>query len=206
MNRIKFFSSYLLLSLLVPFLMSSCASQTEIIEDFDPKPQTVAPIVEKAPEPQPVKEEPKIEEPKVEVKEEVYETFENEQQVNESNRKIEEKVEEIEVKDRVFFGYDSFDINTEAKEILDVQAAWLASDIATKIIIEGHCDERGTREYNIALGEKRANSVKKYLSDKGIAKERIKIVSYGKERPEIFGADEISMGKNRRAVTVVDSK
>lgn len=186
--------------------MSSCASQTEIIEDFDPKPQTPAPIVEKAPEPQPVKEEPKIEEPKVEAKEEVYETFENEQQVNESNRKIEEKVEEIEVKDRIFFGYDSFDINAEAKEILDVQAAWLNSDTATKIIIEGHCDERGTREYNIALGEKRANSVKKYLNDKGIAKERVKIVSYGKERPEIFGADEISMSKNRRAVTVVDSK
>lgn len=112
--------------------------------------------------------------------------------------------QEVEVQDRVFFGYDSSEVNDEAKKILDVQVAWLKSDPNIKITIEGHCDERGTREYNIALGEKRANSAKKYLVANGINASRIKTVSYGKERPAFFGATEAIFNKNRRAVTVVN--
>ena len=118
--------------------------------------------------------------------------------------KIDEQVEEIEVKDRVFFAYDSAKLSKEAKRILDVQAEWLNSDNSIQITIEGHCDERGTREYNIALGEKRANSARNYLVKKGVAKSRIKTVSYGKEKPAFFGSNPEIMAKNRRAVTVIN--
>lgn len=131
----------------------------------------------------------------------IYQTL-DEQQADTLDQK--EAAQEVEVQDRVFFGYDSSEINDEAKKILDVQVAWLKSDSAIKITIEGHCDERGTREYNIALGEKRANSAKKYLVANGIDKNRIKTVSYGKERPAFFGANEEIFNKNRRAVTVVN--
>lgn len=128
----------------------------------------------------------------------------DEQQAAELNRQAQEQIEEIVVQDRVLFGYDSYEISDEAKNILDTQTAWLKSDTAIKVTIEGHCDERGTREYNIALGERRANSVKKYLISKGIAESRIKTVSYGKERPAFLGSSDEVLGKNRRAVTVVN--
>ena len=111
---------------------------------------------------------------------------------------------EVEVQDRIFFGDNSAELTEESKKILAVQTEWLKSDDSIKITIEGHCDERGTREYNIALGEKRANSAKKYLLKNGISKARIKTVSYGKERPAYFGAGEDVMSKNRRAVTVAN--
>ena len=114
------------------------------------------------------------------------------------------KTEEVEVQDRVFFGYDSAELSDDAKKILDTQAEWLKSDPAINVTIEGHCDERGTREYNIALGEKRANAAKKSLVSHGIDASRIKTISYGKERPAFFGNNEESMSKNRRAVTVVN--
>ncbi|MBM3580250.1 MAG: peptidoglycan-associated lipoprotein Pal [Alphaproteobacteria bacterium] len=132
-----------------------------------------------------------------------YQTL-DEQQVATMDQKTQDQLQEVEVQDRVFFGYDAFDLDDESKKILDVQVAWLKSDLNINIIVEGHCDERGTREYNIALGEKRANSVKKYLVKNGIASARIKIVSYGKERPAFFGATEEIFNKNRRAVTVVN--
>lgn len=114
------------------------------------------------------------------------------------------KDDEIEVQDRVFFGYDSSEISDEAKKILDTQALWLNSDPSIKITLEGHCDERGTREYNIALGDRRATAAKNYLvKTGGVAAARIKTVSYGKERPAYFGTDEETISKNRRAVTVV---
>lgn len=133
----------------------------------------------------------------------IYQTL-DEQQADALDQQAEASSQEVEVQDRVFFGYDSSEINDEAKKILDVQVAWLKSDSAIKITIEGHCDERGTREYNIALGEKRANSAKKYLVANGINASRIKTVSYGKERPAFFGATEAIFNKNRRAVTVVN--
>ncbi len=133
-----------------------------------------------------------------------YETVNNEQDAIAINKQIPEKSQEIEVQDRVFFGYDSFEISTESKKILDTQVAWLKSDEKIKITIEGHCDERGTREYNLALGERRAESAKQYLIAEGINPNRISIISYGKERPAFMGASEETFAKNRRAVVVVD--
>jgi len=117
--------------------------------------------------------------------------------------RIDEQIEEIEVKDRVFFSYDSAELSPQAKEILDVQSQWLSNDETINIIIEGHCDERGTREYNIALGEKRAYVVKDFLIKKGIRSSRIKTVSFGKEKPAFFGTTPEIMAKNRRSVTVI---
>lgn len=133
-----------------------------------------------------------------------YQTVNNEQEAIALNQQTQEKLQEVEVQDRVFFGYDSFEISNESSKILDTQIAWLKSDEKIKITIEGHCDERGTREYNLALGEKRANSVKKYLTDNGIAENRLSVISYGKEKPAFFGANEEIFAKNRRAVVVVD--
>lgn len=120
------------------------------------------------------------------------------------NTKTQQEIEEIEVKDRVLFGYDSADLTEDAKKVLDVQSEWLKNDQSINITIEGHCDERGTREYNIALGERRANSAKSYLVNKGVLDTRIKTISFGKERPAFFGDTPEVMAKNRRAVTVVE--
>lgn len=133
-----------------------------------------------------------------------YETVNNEQDAIAINKQIPEKSQEIEVQDRIFFGYDSFETSAESKKILDTQVAWLKSDEKIKITIEGHCDERGTREYNLALGERRAESVKQYLIAEGINSNRVSVISYGKERPAFMGASEETFAKNRRAVVAVD--
>lgn len=137
--------------------------------------------------------------------EEAYEPIEDEEAAAALTQETEADVdEEIEVQDRVFFGYDSSDLTAESKKILDTQVLWLESDTSINITIEGHCDERGTREYNIALGDRRANSARNYLVDNGIGADRIKIISYGKEHPVYFGTNEAVVSKNRRAVTVVE--
>lgn len=133
-----------------------------------------------------------------------YQVISNEQEAIALNNQTPEKSQEIEVQDRVFFSYDSFEISDESKKILDTQVSWLKNDEKIKITIEGHCDERGTREYNIALGEKRANSAKEYLVNNGINENSISIISYGKEKPAFFGNNEEIYAKNRRAVVVVD--
>lgn len=133
---------------------------------------------------------------------EPFQTIDSEKQAAAMNAQ-QAKDDEIEVQDRVFFGYDSSDIDDNAKKILDTQALWLKSDTSINITLEGHCDEKGTREYNIALGDRRANAAKSYLVKAGVAASRIKTISYGKERPAYFGTDEETMSKNRRAVTVV---
>lgn len=104
--------------------------------------------------------------------------------------------------DRVFFDTDRYDVDAEDQATLQSQAKWLARYPATRVTIEGHCDERGTRDYNIALGERRANSAKNYLAAQGVDASRISTISYGKERPEANGSDEDSWARNRRAVTV----
>lgn len=104
--------------------------------------------------------------------------------------------------DRVFFAFDSSAISSDAAASLRTQADWLRKN-NTNVIVEGHADERGTREYNLALGERRANSVKQYLVSQGIAADRISTVSYGKERPAVLGSNEAAWAQNRRAVTVV---
>lgn len=107
------------------------------------------------------------------------------------------------VADRVFFDYDSSAIDSDGQGVLSSQAAWLNQNPSVSVTLEGHCDERGTREYNIALGERRAYSAKKFLVSQGVAANRISTVSYGKERPAVVGSDEGSWAQNRRAVTVV---
>lgn len=107
------------------------------------------------------------------------------------------------VGDRVFFGYDSAVLDSSSQQTLTRQASWLQANPALNIVVEGHCDERGTREYNLALGERRATAVKNYLASLGVAKTRITTISYGKEHPEVLGSNEESWSKNRRSVTVV---
>lgn len=106
------------------------------------------------------------------------------------------------VGDRVFFDYNSDLLTAESQATLERQAEWLKEYVKVSITIEGHADERGTREYNIALGERRASTAKNYLVSLGINSSRIAIVSYGKERPAVVGHDESAWSQNRRAVTV----
>ena len=103
----------------------------------------------------------------------------------------------------VNFGLDQYDIDPTARAILDGQAAWLQKFPQVRVTIEGHCDERGTREYNLALGDRRDNAAKNYLAAKGIDPSRMTTISYGKERPLALGSDDASYAQNRRAVTVV---
>ena len=107
--------------------------------------------------------------------------------------------------DTFFFAFDSSALSAEATAALDTQANWLRNHPETNVIVQGYCDERGTREYNLALGERRANAVKQYLVSQGIAEHRISTISYGKERPAVFGSNEAAWAQNRRAVTVLAS-
>lgn len=102
----------------------------------------------------------------------------------------------------VYFDYDRYDVRSDFAQMLDAHAAFLRSNPSYKVTVEGHADERGTPEYNIALGERRANAVKMYLQGKGVSGEQISIVSYGKEKPAVLGHDEAAYAKNRRAVLV----
>ena len=110
----------------------------------------------------------------------------------------------VNVGDRVFFGYDSSDLDSDALELLQDQVAWLKQNSGVSITIEGHCDERGTREYNLALGEKRAQAVKNYLVGLGINPDRVSTISYGKERPAVVGSNDGAWAQNRRSVTTVN--
>jgi peptidoglycan-associated lipoprotein len=107
------------------------------------------------------------------------------------------------VGDRVFFELNNSELSQEARQTLDRQAAWLKRFPAVRITLEGHCDERGTREYNMALGARRANAARSYLVALGIQTARIQTVSYGAERPAVLGTGESVWSQNRRAVTVV---
>lgn len=109
----------------------------------------------------------------------------------------------VNVGDRVFFGFDRFDLTAEARSTLDSQAQWLQQYPNVSIVVEGHADERGTREYNLALGERRANSVRNYLVALGISAGRITTISYGKERPAVLGSNEAAWAQNRRGVSVI---
>ena len=109
----------------------------------------------------------------------------------------------VNVGDRVFFDFDKSDLKPDARATLEKQAAWLKRFPGITVTLEGHCDERGTREYNLALGERRANAAKDFLVALGINPGRVNTVSYGKERPVAFGHDEAAWAQNRRAVMTV---
>ena len=106
------------------------------------------------------------------------------------------------VPDRVFFATNESILTTASRETLRKQAAWLRENSGVTVVIEGHADERGTREYNLALGERRANAAKDYLMTYGISSNRMSVLSYGKERPVDSGSTPLAWSKNRRSVTV----
>ena len=110
----------------------------------------------------------------------------------------------INVGDRVFFGFDKSVITASAEKTLKRQAAWMRKHSTVTVTIEGHADERGTREYNLALGERRAVSVKNFLVALGVESRRIATISYGKERPDALGHTEAAWSQNRRGTTVVN--
>lgn len=109
------------------------------------------------------------------------------------------------VGDRVFFDYDSYQLSPEARQTLTRQVAWLKQYGNWRITVEGHADERGTREYNLALGERRASSVRAFLVSQGIPANRVATISYGKERPAVSGSTEQAYSQNRRGVTVLSN-
>jgi len=109
----------------------------------------------------------------------------------------------VNVGDTVHFGYNEYNIEDSDKAVLGRQAAWLAKYPSVRLSVEGHCDERGTREYNLALGARRANAVKEYLVSQGVSTARVETISYGKERPICTESNEACWAQNRRGVSVV---
>lgn len=107
------------------------------------------------------------------------------------------------VSNKVLFAYDSSEIDQEGKDVLQKQADWIKANPSVSLLIEGHCDERGTREYNLALGERRADMVKRFLVAQGVESSRLETISYGKERLAMLGDSEEVHHMNRRSVTVV---
>jgi len=108
------------------------------------------------------------------------------------------------VGDRVFFDFDHSDIKSEGQQTLQRQATWLKQYASVTVTVEGHCDDRGTREYNLALGNRRATAVKNALVALGIPASRIQTISYGKERPAVVGDNDAAWAQNRRGVTVIN--
>ena len=105
--------------------------------------------------------------------------------------------------DRILFDTDRYNVDPQDQVVLQSQAQWLAQHPNARITIEGHCDERGTRDYNLALGERRANAAKNYLASLGVSPNRMTTVSYGKERPDALGSNQSAWAQNRRAVSIV---
>ena len=110
----------------------------------------------------------------------------------------------VNVGDRIFFDFDKFQLKSQARRTLQRQAEWLKGNQRLTVTIEGHTDERGTREYNLALGERRATTIKNFLIEQGVEKGRITTISFGKERPVAVGSSEVSWSQNRRGVTTVN--
>lgn len=154
------------------------------------------------PPPPPVKEQPKIE--KVEEAPAVKKPELTEEEIFMS-KSLEQINLEAPLK-MIHFDFDRYFIREDAKPVLEANAAWLKKFRPAKILIEGHCDERGTEEYNLALGEKRAKSTMDYLVSLGVSADRIKIISYGKSQPLDPGHDEIAWQKNRRAQFLIIEK
>ena len=111
----------------------------------------------------------------------------------------------VNVGDTVHFDYDKYGIRSEDRDLLQRQAAWLQKYPQVRVTVEGHCDERGTREYNLALGARRANAVKEYLVSLGLSSARVDTISYGKERPMCTESSESCWSQNRRGVTTITS-
>jgi peptidoglycan-associated lipoprotein len=118
---------------------------------------------------------------------------------------VEDPIEKGYIQD-IFFDFDKSEIRPDARETLEKSAGWMKAHPEAEFLLEGHCDERGTREYNLALGERRANATKEYLTSLGVAPDTLKTISYGKERPFVEGHDEAAWSKNRRTHFVLTKK
>jgi len=127
-----------------------------------------------------------------------------EEGLDDARRKLEElrKKEGIRLSD-IYFAFDDFSLSEDAKDTLIENAAWLMNNPERKVVIEGHCDERGTDEYNIALGERRSHSAEKYLTSLGVNSSQLSTISYGEEKPADPGDSEESWARNRRAGFVI---
>ena len=158
--------------------------------------------VKQAPTPKPQEEQPKVE--KVEQPPAIQEPQLTEEEIF-MRKTLEELNAEMPL-EMIHFDYDKYFIREDAKPALEMNAAWMKKFRSAQILIEGHCDERGTEQYNLALGEKRAKSTQDYLLSLGISPDRIKIVSYGKSQPFDLGHNEMSWAKNRRAQFVIIGK
>jgi len=167
------------------FFVTNCSKKKPVVQ---PVTKTTAPAVEKVEEPTPKVEKPQLSE------EEIF------------LQKSLEDLNKSGVLQRINFDYDQYTIRDDMKPILQKNADWLMKYKTVELLIEGHCDERGTVEYNIALGEKRAEAAKNYLTSLGVAPERVKILSYGKSKPLATGADEASYAQNRRDEFVITKK
>lgn len=177
-------------------LVFACCLIVMLTSSCKPKAKTAPPP------PPPAKEQPKVE--KVEEAPAV-----TKPELTEEEIFMSKSLEEINVAQplkMIFFDYDRYFIRDDARPGLDANAGWLRKFASTKILVEGHCDERGTEEYNLALGEKRAKSTYDHLVSLGISPERIKIISYGKSQPLDTGHNEIAWQKNRRAQFLIIEK
>jgi len=127
-----------------------------------------------------------------------------EEELEEARKKVAELREKEGIKlSNIYFAFDDFSLSEQAKKTLVENAAWIMNNPKKKIIIEGHCDERGTEEYNIALGERRSKSAKRYLINLGVKSDQLSTISYGEERPVDPGHNEEAWAKNRRAEFVI---
>ncbi len=179
----------------IAFIATGCAKKQVVKEEAAAKPVVEAKKEEPAPEPPKVAEAPK-EEPKPEpVKEEAAPEPKKEEAPPPAPAKVEPLAL---VAMRIQFAFDDYNLSTKAKENLEKVASWMSKDPAVRIQVEGHTCEVGTNEYNLALGERRANSAKKYLEGMGVNPARLSTISYGEERPLDPGHTEDARSKNRR--------
>jgi len=184
MKKLLIFS---LTILLILSFTTSCKKKVKEVPPPAPAPQAQEqPKVEKV-------EEPVVKEP-VLTEEEIFQ------------KKTLEEINQEKPLAMIFFDYDKYNIRDDAIPVLEANAQWLKQHSAVKILVEGHCDERGTEEYNLALGEKRAKSTMDYLVSLGLPSEKIRIISYGKSQPLDPGHDESAWAKNRRAQFLIIEK
>jgi peptidoglycan-associated lipoprotein len=120
-----------------------------------------------------------------------------------AHQMVQEQKPSFETIDRVFYGFDKYTLTDADKETLQHQAQWLKDNPGVAILVAGNCDERGTREYNIGLGERRANTARDYLVAQGVNPQRITVTSYGKDRPSVAGSNEEAWAQNRNAITIL---
>jgi peptidoglycan-associated lipoprotein len=173
----------LFVALSLILLLTACGKKAAKVE-----PVKEAPVVEKVEEPPTQVEKPMLDE------EEIFQ------------QKSIEELNKDQILKKINFDFDKYQIREDMKPILQANANWLLKFSTVQVLIEGHCDERGTIEYNIALGEKRAEAAKNYLASLGVNAAKIKIVSYGKSKPLVQGVDEASYFQNRRAEFVITKK